>query len=41
MFSILCEWIDRQGVFLDEYEATFSRFYLLSNDVSLTQVRDT
>ena len=41
MFSISCEWINRQGVILDEYEATFSRFSLQSNDIYLTQVRDT
>lgn len=41
MFSISCEWINRQSVILDEYEATFSRFSLQSNDIYLTQVRDT
>ena len=41
MFSISCEWIDRQDVLLDEYEATFSRFSIQSNNIYLTQVRDT
>lgn len=40
MFSISCEWIDRQGGILDEYEATFSRFSLQSNNICLTQVHD-